>query len=283
MLNAAIKCIIVLWVGLFINCLIATEVESSPNQYHIDIVAGRNPDMHSYEIRAQSIAKINNNLTDAELNSIKEFLHEKRPDNISVLAYNSLKNELVRIILRQNRQNELVCDWLIEMFADKKNEITWRDYCVQFLGLIYPRSSAEYKVKIKDELINALKELDNGVAGASLIALYHNIDEKNIEKKFVSDSALSLVNNSKCPEYVLTSAMQIAAMCGNSKIIPRCRYILENPTGHSINLKAAAVAALGTLNDAGTIDLIKPYLTNSDIRISAAAKSAMEKLVRIKK
>lgn len=250
---------------------------STRNEQLIHLIAGTSSDK-SYEPRAAAVHKLNDYLTSSEISLIKSFLYQKQMD-LTNLEFNSIKNDLVVILMRQKKPIPELGEWLIDMFADKTFGDTWRDYCIQFIGQLYPDSSPENKKKMITVLTGALKEKSNGIAGAALIALNRNSSDALVNRSELGKAACAIAVNAETPEYLKVTAIQIAALHGESEILLLCDKIIDSGnSSFSTQLKMSAIAAVGILKSEERIAKIRPFEKSSDIRLASAAKSAINKI-----
>lgn len=257
------------------------EKKETRNQELLNLISGKAADK-SYLVRADAVHLLNDYFTFSEIAFAKDFLYSKEMDLRSI-DYNSLKNDVVLILLRQKRPVDELGSWLIEMHLDKEYDATWRDYCIQFLGQIYSESSPSQRKAIISTLKSALLERENGIAGTALIASRNINDFSESDKKLFSNAAVEIALDDNSPDYVKMTAVQIAALNGDVRILDECGKILaDHARTYTVQLKMSAMAAIGLLGDRDKLDLLAGYKDSTDIRLSTAAKSAIKKLEYIK-
>lgn len=241
----------------------------------IDFIAGRK-NKKAYYPRAMAIKRLGKNLTRREVDSIYKFLNYGTAANLKALEINSLKNDLVLVLMRQTSPPNDLGIKLVEMFNNKKNSSIWRDYCVQFMGRWYKKASAEEKKQMKKSMLNALEEHKNGIAGAALIALRSNIGQTTISPRQVRLAAYKVLTAKDSPDYLKQTALQICAMGNEAKVLPIAREILK--TSKHVPLKMSAIAAIGALGDGDDFETLNMLVRSTDIRLRIAASSALKKL-----
>jgi HEAT repeats len=242
----------------------------------IDFIAGKTKKKAYYQ-RAMAIKRLGKKLTRREVDSIYQFLNYGTAENIlKPLETNSLKNDLVIVLMKQNRPPYNLGFKLVEMFNNKKNSSIWRDYCVQFMGRWYKKASVEEQKQMRKAINSALDEHKNGIAGAALIALRTNIGQTDIKPREVRLAAYKVLTAKDSPDYLKQTALQICAMGNESKVLPIAREILK--TSKHVPLKMSAIAAIGALGDGDDYDDLKKLSQSTDIRLRISARSALKRL-----
>lgn len=231
----------------------------------------------AYKTRAQNIAKINRNLSESDIQAIHRFLRRKDSQGLAPLEINSLKNDLVLALMRQNRHDKDLVELLIEMYGDKEYSIVWRDYCIQFMGRIYPEATLSEQARLKKALQDAVQNSIPSLSVTAMIAVQLNQPDLSLEPGVIRDQALALLKHD-IPSYVKVSLFQICAADNIEPkvVLPMLRSIVKE--SNDVPLKSSAIAALGIYGDKTALELIEPLCTSSDIRIRSAALAARKKL-----
>lgn len=252
------------------------NTEYTPTLKRIDFIAGKDKNKRYYP-RAKAIQKLKNNLSPREVAAIYEFLNKKMSqESLKPLEFNSLKNDLVLVLMTQQRKPSQLGYKLSEMYNNKKFCSIWRDYCIQFMGRWYKEASPdEQKLMLKD-MFAATDEGKNGIAGAALIALNSNVGMSGISPKEVREAAFKVAENKETPDYVKLTAIQICAMRNDKRVLPIAREIVK--TGKYVPLKMSAIAAIGFLGNSNDMDDMKELSRSTDVRIRSAATAALRKL-----
>ena len=232
----------------------------------------------SYVTRIKTIHKLGRNLTNAEVKAIYEFLAKKTSESkLSNLEFNALKNELVIVLMKQRRYPEKLTLELSDMFFNKELGITWRDYCIQFLGQWYSKTQTSKERELtRRTLFAALEEQKNGIAGTALIALKPLVNFPGVNKQKIAEIAQSISEDTKAFYLNRIPALQISAALGNTQAIKTARKIIntENP----VMLRMSALAVLGMHGSTADLTLLKKHTKSNDIRIRTAALRAVKKL-----
>jgi HEAT repeats len=252
-----------------------TDTTYTKNLETIDFIAGKK-NKKAYYPRAMAIKRLGKNLTRREVDSIYKFLSHGTAANLKPLEINSLKNDLVIVLMKQTRPPIDLGFKLVEMFNNKKNSSIWRDYCVQFMGRWYKKATTEEQKQMKKAISSALDEHKNGIAGAALIALRSNIGQGEIKPREVRIAAFKVLTAKDTPDYLKLTALQVCAMSKETKVLPIARQILK--TSKHVPLKMSAIAAIGILGDGDDVENLNKLAHSTDIRLRIAATSALKKL-----
>lgn len=243
----------------------------------LELIIGKQSDK-SYSGRIKAIHKLDKRLSREEIDNIYQFLNKPiSEDVLKPLEFNSLKNELVIVLMRQNGKPGSLSTKLVEMYQNKKLDSVWRDYCIQFMGQWYKDASPKDQKLLIMAMTDALKETSNGIAGTSLIAMNSNADQPGIDAQKLGEAAFAVVTDKKNPDYVKLTALQICAMRQDPKALPVAREILRD--SKNVPLKISAIAAIGMLGNNEDLDTIKKLSESTDVRIRIAADSARKKLM----
>ena len=231
----------------------------------------------SYHERTTQTAHIDNNLRQGDIDAIHEFLECKDSGGLAPLEFNSLKNDLVLCLMRQTKTDVRLVPHLIAMYRDTANNIVWRNYCVQFMGRVYRTSSAQEKELLNETLREVLNDPNPMLAVTGMVAVELNGDTMETAKQYGYERAFELLQKD-IPLYVKITLFQI---CGMNRVRPddvrpMLRVILKESL--EIQLKVAAIAALGEYGFRGDLETISPYLGSSDIRLRSAAVTAERKI-----
>ncbi len=264
-----------LWILSFFGIAIPNALSSddssstqplSRNMELLNLITG-NTDQKDYVPRANAVLLLNDYLTEEEIASVKEFLYQKKLD-LSNMQINSIKNDLVIVLMRQKKPVQDLALWLMEMFSDPEYGDTWRDYCMQFLGQIYPDTSEQVREKIRGVFQKGMKERANGIAGAAMIAVNRNINDPLIDRKALARTACEVAVSEDSPDYLKITAVQIAALNGEKDILNFCEEVLTSKNAkYSVQLKMSAMSAIGILGDSEKLPLLRRYAGMSDIRL----------------
>ena len=85
----------------FVGC-ICCDITAGNVSPTLAIVTGRTA-TKDYFPRAQAIFRLGTRLQPAEIDAIYDFLNSKQADNLKILEFKYLKNDLVIVLMRQER------------------------------------------------------------------------------------------------------------------------------------------------------------------------------------
>ena len=250
------------------------ETHQSRDTFLLNVIVGNIPQQKDYYPRAKAIQLLSRNLTEDDCRIIYLFLHQKKTKHaLKPIEFNSLKNDLVIVLMRQNKRPENLVAELVTMYYDTENDEIWRDYCVQFMGRFYPMATLQEKKLLSDTLQEALLNKTGGIAGTAMIALNSNYDDIGINKNILKENAFRISNDQKYPNYIRVTAIQVSAELGDIRVLEVIRR--EIAYSKNIQLKMSAIAALGKLGDPDDKNLLASYALSSDIRLRTSALNAI--------
>lgn len=243
----------------------------------LNMIVGNTPQQKNYYSRAKAIQRLSQNLTSDDHQMIYSFLHQKKTRHgLKPLEFNSLKNDLVIVLMRQNKRPENLAVELIAMYHDLEQDEIWRDYCVQFMGRFYPMATLQEKKLLSKTMEEALLNREGGIAGTAMIALNSNLEEIGIRKDVLKEHAFRISNDRKYPDYLRLTAIQISSELGDTRLLEVIK--LEILNSKNVQLKMSAIAALGKLGEHKDKRLLTSYALSSDIRLRTSALNAIAQL-----
>lgn len=247
---------------------------------NIKLIIGQGEEDY-YVPRVRAIHALPKNLSDLEIQSCYEFLEQKiETQKLPNLQFNGLKNELVWALVKQHKKPADLAALLVKMYKDKSYDVTWRDYCVQFFGKLYPElPDNQGRKDMVAGLWDALKnERDTRIAGAAssqLCFLARKFPEFN--KDEVSAASLDALTDPKCANISKVAILQSCAILGNEKALPVARKIAT--VEKSPIIRASAIAAIGILGNQKDLKFLRALEAAQDIRLQKPAKAAIEKIL----
>ena len=134
---------------------------------------------------------------------------------------------------------------LLELYSDRKQNITVRIYALQHLR---PQYELTRDAAIRQAFYDALNETDNEIAGGALLALRYLCTEypNEFDTAVISRRAAEIAQDGNVNNLTRLSAVQVAAMLGNAEIEPAIRSLAENAST-PLTLRLSAIAGLGQL------------------------------------
>ncbi len=251
-----------------------TEVPAPTSR--VAAVLGRDGAGTDLTARLTAAQALGNELQPVELAALYAFMARKAgEDALPVDKLAVIKNDVANALLNQTRPPREFGPCLVRMFSDRTHDTLWRDFCAQFLGRWYPRTSGDERVQIRDVLWQATAETDTQVAGTALIALRDNVGQGDIDKDRLARRACDLAADAKVCEPVRVTALQVGAGLGHQPALALAREIVNGNSGAC--LKMSAVAAIGMLGDASDLACLERLSQSPDVRLRNAATSARQR------
>lgn len=211
-----------------------------------------------YKPRATAVHSLGRNLTQDQVLQLLDFLNTKFSENtdLTLLQLNSIKNDILDVLIEQNILFENLGYRIINMFNDHTMDDVWRDYCVQHFSAYYERKwPANIQDPEKDtewqEMINAYSNavLETGttIAGTALIGLEMiSAKHKEINRQELRNSALKIATDKTSGEPARIAALQVCALTGEQRVIPVATSIAQNSNASTV-LRLSAAAATNQL------------------------------------
>jgi len=190
----------------------AESVDSPPAKVSDAVLTLVDPET-DYQTRLGAMRKLGYEIPRQDLDALKDFLVADIPADVKIPrgAYNSIRNDLYEVLLRQKEMPEGLGDLLVGVVNNPGQDGMWRNYCIQFMQPFYERqfevgnveqtlplpevvasgSEASLRVQsaqsadgqagkpaphdelsvVRDALWNALGERENSNAGTALLGL----------------------------------------------------------------------------------------------------------------
>ena len=259
------------------------------------LVTALNPKAYFHE-RMAAIRQLSERLSHAEIAAIGLFLlkpiENADPAQVDV-PLNAIRNDLLEVLVRQKpAPPEELGELLAEVFHDRRHDVGWRDYAVQYFGH-YLQAIAQFApdrrvgaaAELREAYEEAIAETDGSIAGSALIGaeeLSRTMPE--FSRDWVAEKAFAVAADSSAGVAARTTAFQICALAGERRAVePASLAAADN--GAPAGLRASAIAALGQLAERTPeielllSDLANPPLTGgTDPRPAIAAQAAIARL-----
>jgi len=253
------------------------SLSSDPLPSRMRAILGEGPKT-DYRSRIQAVHGLPTDLSDNEIQALYAFINRKvGEDTLPPGQLNAIKNEVLDELRSQGEPSPDFAHNMMAMYYDTTHDTVWRDYCIQHLGIWYPKiGDADERSAAAQLFWNALENTATSLAGTALIALSDNIGQPGIEKSAVTQKALDLCADPGTAAVTKTTALQICAGQGDRRVLPVAREIAES-SGNT-PLRMSALAAIGTLGDKSDRALLERFASSSDVRLRTAARSALGRL-----
>lgn len=190
----------------------------------------------------------------------------------------AFKNEIANILFAREPIREGLAEQFMAMAEEKKQSAVWRDYCVQHLGAVMERLSPEERRRCAGLFAGKTRLAEAGIAGTALIALSNNAGLPEIEEDDVARRAFAVASSRRMDAPSRMTALQICARHGCDKVLPLARRLARK--SRNINLRASALAAIGTLGGQSDVALLEEYRESGLYRVRTAARAALARLER---
>jgi hypothetical protein len=191
--------------------------------------------------------------------------------------------------MRQIPANQEFPMHLVAMYYEMDLDITWRDYCIQFLGQCYDQiDTYKNKTLVLETLFAALKDKQN-IAAPVIIAIDGLSEHLGFVRSEIAEEAYKLASDDATANIVKIPALQIAAKYKHPEAANLARQLLTTPRQLNsaprlpntvpVMLKMSAIATIGAHGNNRDIEILNKYRKSADIRLRTAAKAAIKKLL----
>ncbi len=266
---------------------------------------GFNGDARNYSSMVKSIGKLSTDLAADDVAALRDFLtwpNDVFPEGMREIEINSIKNDVLANLLKQEELPEAMGYQLMDMYSDTESDPIWKNYCVQFMSTYYQRAAEELGLTTKyteytegpesnqseksvDELnavreamFAALDERDETIAGTALIGveLLSRTHEEFDREQIVAKTAEIASDDSVSTGSRLT-ALRMSALTGGDETTADTARLLAQ-TGETMLMRSAAVVTLGETGTAEDRELLESYTLSEDRQLSGAAELALQKM-----
>jgi len=229
---------------------------------------------HPYAERRGALEKLGRNLTAGEAAALLDFL--ARPpaeDALPANLLNALRNDVANLIVSQQELPADAVSRFVTMFHDAKQDATWRDYCIQFLGVLYGRAGEEDREAMRAVFAEGMKEQATTMAGTVLLAMARNAGAPGLPRDQVSATAAKVAADRTSSAAARTSALQVCAQLGETAALPTARALTADEKA-PVPLRMSAIACVGALGTRADLGLLAGLAGVADARLRTAAVRA---------
>lgn len=245
------------------------------------------PPRDEYRRRTEAVWRLGSDLTAEELNAVFQFILVTRPNELAdSLSLNSIKNDLMDVLLRQSVLPLKLGRLLLDVVADPRQDEVLKDYCLQHFAAYYDRKWPANIQKSVDserqEMLStyraALSNTTGSLAGTALIGML-SLSEKHseIDRDEVGRHAQELAARVQYGVMTRVTAMQVCGRVGNSNILTIAR--IEAQSAASVQLRMASIATLGDLGDRADVELLASLSADAEDRVRLSSLSAQKRLL----
>lgn len=230
----------------------------------------------SYPERCRLLRGLGEALSAAEVDALLAFI-VATPESVGLdrAHFNSVADKAVIALERQVAVPSAFVEALAGMAVAEGGDPTWRDYCVQHLGVLYATATSAERDRIWVVWTDALAA-DSGMAGTVVLALRRNIGAPGVEAARVAELAGGVALDERQSDPARLTALLAAAELGHAEMLPLAREIAVSR--RSTSLRMAALATMGMLGDGSDRGLLERYAGSSDMRLRTAARAALENI-----
>lgn len=214
----------------------------------------------------------------ADAAALEDFLSAKA-ESVGVKAdeLNALKNEAGMTLMALPALPTDLARRFLTMAGDPTGDLTWRDYCVQFLGMGFARWAAEDKRAVATFLVGVAQKGKGATGGTALIALANNVQAPEVGADRVGALALAAVRDAAYGDGGRASAVQVCARLNVAAALSEARSLAVSLSTPGV-LRGAAIAALGMLGDRSDEPALKELAKAGDPRIRVPAAAAIKRI-----
>jgi len=240
-----------------------------------------------YQRRLKAVHALDARLTSEEIKVLMAFLRSpvEADTSLDPLSINSIKNEVMDLLIQQEPLPPDLGKELASMSADPSLDSGIRDYSVQHFAPYFKArwGSGEVDTESPDyqEIMRgydqAVRMTNTSLQGTALIGLYALSEEyKSIDRQNVEKLAFQMANDPGNFVNTRVTAIQLCGRMGLKEILPTAR--IEAQSGETVQLRMSAIATLGDLGDKNDAALVEALALENDARIQTAAKSSLKRL-----
>jgi len=238
-----------------------------------------------YRRRSKAVAALVGQLAPEDVKVLYAFLRMPPEEDRSMepLALNSVKNDLMDLLIRQDPLPPDLGRQLLAIIGDLGADEVLRDYAIQHLAPYFDRRwpSGSPPDSERDAVMEACRrELDTAdgtFAGTALIAL-HRIatTHPDIGRDGLLEKTRAMASDGSRSAITRTTAIQLCGRVGDSGILPVAR--VEAQSAETVQFRMAAIATLGDVGTSEDRNLLVSLAAENEARIRTAALSALKRL-----
>ena len=245
----------------------------------------------SYVARMEALRALEVPLSDSDIEALMAWLGEPTPEELPLgaLEYNSIKNDVVELLLAQPRLPDGLGNLLVDIYNDPGHDEIWRNYALQFMAPFYDRHSkamagsdaavgAEDLELVEQTLWHALDERNNSNAGTALLGLHELSDEyPRFAKEDIRVAMIDLASDGAASEASRLTALRL---CGEGGYLQALDVAIDMAkTGETTLLRCVAIATIGDLGSAEDGELLRELAGSEDVRIQRIARQSLERVL----
>ena len=208
------------------------------------------------------------------------FLRHSSGENKSAYKLGR-QNDLADWLLQQEEHTNACTAILLEVIADEKAEIQWREYCIQNLALALdqPVLNQEMTEQCLATLVEKSTDPRISFSGTALLGLYRCSQKSDplIDSEDLAELAEYVLAASNFANANKVTALQVAGLSGSETALLMARkYVTDSSM--PMQLRVSAIALIGRKGGQKDIPLLNNLTESLDLRLRKAAESALQKL-----
>lgn len=200
------------------------------------------------------------------------------PDSsgLDVTRLAHVKNDVATLLAAKSNRPDDVAAALLGMRDDDTYDATWRDYCVQFLGILIPRLSPGQRHTALLALADTARASTTATAGTALIALWRNQDEPLLDRERFAALVAAVAADVKAATGARAAAFGVAAEMSLCNTLPAARLAFSDE-GTPMPVRMAALRLMGMAGNADDMAELRKLASYPDTRLRGAALAAINK------
>jgi hypothetical protein len=233
-------------------------------------------DIGGYVPRRRFVEALGDTLSADEVAALILFARRKPEDvGLSESDFNGVGDV---VLLKLEEQKKLPVDYtdhLVVMFYDESLNPQWRDYCIQHLGTVYPRTAEEKRPVIR-QLYNDALASGSAFAGTTLLSMKRSAGTPDLSRDVVAEKAMIVALSDAFSDAERLSALAVAAEFNHPDALDLAREVAVSK--RAATFRMASLAVIGRHGDITDQPLLEKYSKSSDIRLRTAATQALQNL-----
>ena len=257
--------------------LIACTVATLSASGQVPVVVGEQA--ADYATRYRATYALSRTLRTEDLAKLRAFL--ALPPASTALSEGelaALKNNVADALISHNPLPSGLDDELFAQYRDKPMGDLWRGFVVQKTAELALRLSEDEQRQAVDFLWARLQEPSGSFAAEAALGLERLLGKRPelVDSARLREELIAFVDNPERPAAARRILLQSLAERDPAAAASRARQFLSGDI--PVLLKASAIATLGLVGTSSDLQLITPFLTSADLRLSAAADAARHRL-----
>jgi hypothetical protein len=210
----------------------------------------------------------------------REQLEQLRAIILDTSEKETLRNDALNILHKQNIPPAWVGRELVQMWGDEEESARWRDFCLQHMAFAYGHSPD--KQEIQQALLEAShlpSEGGKNFGGTAMLSLQRMSEEDPaLRRKLRAEATETLgASSSEMDEEKAVTALQVLKESDSAQALQDARAIAGDGS-RLVRLRLSALSVLGEHGGAQDLDLLERLTEHEDNRIRRAAKIHLRRL-----